>query len=811
MTSLDNPNQLRLKNHYKIPLNILGLTFLFCLFPFILISVGQINSNYSSVYFGEINIRFFSVIWTVIGISASIFTGILAIIDFKIRYDILSALFGIILIASGIFDCYYLFMIGNSYAKTFNPEELFSIWHINRFFYTIVLFLGSYYFVKIPKKLIRTDEQKRTIVYKSTLIIAFVLIICLLLSIFLDNHSLAYKLNLWNIQVDLISYIPIILWLIWILLVMPKLLKRFYGIFPKLLTLSIIPLIFAQLFISFSHSAFNSEFNISHYFKLLGYLIPIIGIALSYIKIVKNENETLYKLDLEIKENKRLNKSLQLREALLTNAEQISNLGSWELDITNNSYKWSDQLYKIYGFDNHNFQPTHAILEQLIDSAYTKKLNKELAYAVRNKTTFAVEYQINRFDGAKRFVLGQGYFDADDKKLIGTIQDITELKEATLKLKNNESLLREAEAISHNGSWEWNNQLQQFFWSDEMCNIHGILPYSRHINLISYLDFVHPEDRQSLENAFKEAKINHAVFTLDYRIIRPNQDIRHVITRAKFKKNENDEHYVIIGNTQDVTILRETERLLEEKINELNMSNKELEQFAYVASHDLQEPLRKIRAFGDRLSSKYSEKLDAEGQDYIQRMQNAAERMQTLIDDLLAFSRATRDNKAFEAVDLNQLIGRILNDLDFTIESAEAQVNFKVDAEVDGVAGQLAQVFQNLISNALKFVKADVKPVVDIYSETHTAEELGLTELTSIPQFTIITIKDNGIGFDEAYKEKIFDLFQRLHTRDEYKGTGIGLAICKKIVENHHGYIKVNSKEGEGAEFKIILPIHQNQ
>lgn len=236
---------------------------------------------------------------------------------------------------------------------------------------------------------------------------------------------------------------------------------------------------------------------------------------------------------------------------------------------------------------------------------------------------------------------------------------------------------------------------------------------------------------------------------------------------------------------------------------ELERSNRELEDFAFVASHDLQEPLRKIRAFSDRLVKKYSAELGDQGRDYISRMYAASERMSRLIEDLLNFSRVSTRQKEFESVDLNELIHEVIDNLDFAISDQSANITVGPLPTVEGDASQLWQVFSNLLSNSLKFTDPNITPAVTI-----TSEDLKEGETPS-PDTTCILVKDNGIGFDEQYKDRIFNLFQRLHGKDEYTGTGIGLAICRKIVERHGGKIEVRSEIGKGTEFRVQLPIHQ--
>lgn len=783
---------------------------LLCIAPLLSI-ILSIAVGKSSVLFFNVRPNFYTSIWTSFGIAAALFTGILAMIDYTIRRELTITLFGITLFISAILDVYYLLILNENAVNAQNiSEALYFIWWVNRLFYSLTLLIGTAFYLKLKSKNLRLPEQKSRIIRRTTIICVIAGITCVLI---IANTStiLQRKLILDRmVQIDLLSFLPLIFLFIWAAFYLPKFMLRFHSIFSKLLILSIAPLFLAQLFMALSTTAFDTYFNAAHYLRFISYLVPLAGIILNYIETVRNEQRIIAKLDVEVKEKQTLTANLLEREALLANAEKISKLGSWELDIRNNSYKWSDELYRIYGFEGNSFQPTHAIAERVVVPEYSKKLSKELSNAVKNKTSFAAEYQIMQPDGSKRYVLNQGYFSGKENKLIGTIQDITELKEATLKLRKNETLLREGEAVSHNGSWEWHSNHEHIFWSDEMFNIHGYLPHSTIVTISSYFNFIHPEDSQELRKIFAEARKNKTSFKANYRIIRPSGEIRYMSTTAKFKADEVGDGYAYLGNTQDVTQLKEAQRKLEEKINELNVSNKDLEQFAYVASHDLQEPLRKIRAFGDRLKNRFAEQVDEEGKDYINRMQNAAERMQTLIDDLLAFSKVTRQAKAFEPVNLHQLISKVLRDLDYTIESSDAQISLSVNETVEGIAPQLAQVFQNIISNSLKFIKPDIQPRIDISSQTLMGNNVPVNGAIANVSYCVIKITDNGIGFDESYAGKIFDLFQRLHSRTEYKGTGIGLAICKKIVENHSGFIFAKSIEGEGASFFIVLPLKSN-
>jgi PAS domain S-box-containing protein len=242
---------------------------------------------------------------------------------------------------------------------------------------------------------------------------------------------------------------------------------------------------------------------------------------------------------------------------------------------------------------------------------------------------------------------------------------------------------------------------------------------------------------------------------------------------------------------------------------ELAHSNRELQEFASIASHDLQEPLRKISAFSYQLKNRFGEVLTDQGLDYLERMQNAVQRMQTLIDDLLILSRVTTKAQPFVRVNLNQVTQEVLSDLEVRIQQSGARVEVGELPIIDADPIQMRQLLQNLISNALKFHRQEQPRVVKIYSQRIKGEDNSSTKNSSAVELCQIIVEDNGIGFDEKYLDRIFNAFQRLHGRSEYEGTGIGLAICRKIAERHGGIITATSTLGQEAKFIVTLPLQQ--
>lgn len=247
---------------------------------------------------------------------------------------------------------------------------------------------------------------------------------------------------------------------------------------------------------------------------------------------------------------------------------------------------------------------------------------------------------------------------------------------------------------------------------------------------------------------------------------------------------------------------------LENKIENLNRSNSELEQFAYSASHDLQEPLRKIKSFSDRIVQKHADELSPESRILLDKVSGSAGRMQRLIHDLLAFSQLMRAQSSREPVSLNKVLKEVRSNLALVIAEKNAVISSDDLPVVNAYPSQMAQLFQNLIENSLKYSRPDLPPAIGISYAVVKGSEIGnCMPAHRLLDFHSFTLTDNGIGFEEEFAEKVFALFQRLHGRENYEGTGIGLAICKRVVTNHNGYITAKAIKGLGASFSFYLPL----
>lgn len=330
---------------------------------------------------------------------------------------------------------------------------------------------------------------------------------------------------------------------------------------------------------------------------------------------------------------------------------------------------------------------------------------------------------------------------------------------------------------------------------------------------------LHPDDRQRAFNVWQHSLKTGEPYEIEYRFKACDGTYRWFLGRALPLRDENGKILKWFGTCTDIHDQKMMNDILEAKVKErtrelqkanaeLEVSNNELLQFASVASHDLKEPLRKIHMFSNLIKERYLAQMDGAAE-YMDRIISASARMTKLINDLLTLTRLS-SNSMIEKVALNHIVDEVISDLELAITERNAKIETGNLPSAEVVSGQMRQVFQNLISNALKFSKKDVAPKVKIVSEI-----VDRCSLQAKPHpngdFCRITITDNGIGFDNQYAEKIFTIFQRLHTREQYEGTGIGLAITKKIIEKHNGIIAASSKEGEGSKFIIVLPLKQKE
>jgi PAS domain S-box-containing protein len=382
---------------------------------------------------------------------------------------------------------------------------------------------------------------------------------------------------------------------------------------------------------------------------------------------------------------------------------------------------------------------------------------------------------------------------------------LDQLQQAQQALQSSEERYTLAVMGANDGIWDWDLLNNTVYFSPRWEKILGYAESEFEQSLEAWFGHQHPQDLPELRAAIEgHLQGDTPYLQHEHRMTRKDGAECWVMCRGSAVRDAEGIPYRMAGSMTDISDRKAAAQMLARQSEELTRSNQELEQFAYIASHDLQEPLRKIEAFGDRLKRKYDKTLDEQGHDYLARMQNAAGRMRTLIQDLLSFSRVTTQSRDFAPLSLSTLLEDVLGDLEVRIQETHAQVIVGDLPNLEADALQMRQLFQNLIGNALKFQQPGVLPIIKIECSEENAVDSDPAQ-----SFYCITVSDNGIGFDEKYLDRIFKVFQRLHGRNEYEGTGIGLAVCAKIVERHGGQLTAQSAPDQGATFIVRLPLTQ--
>jgi PAS domain S-box-containing protein len=461
--------------------------------------------------------------------------------------------------------------------------------------------------------------------------------------------------------------------------------------------------------------------------------------------------------------------------------------------------------------------------------------------AFKTQQPFSGEFRVLTPSGDYRWLLAHGtarfHSDGSLAGYISACMDVTPQKvnqqqahRAHQELQGAYEQARLSKEAADLGTFDMDVTTNHMIWDERCRTLFGI----SHSDIVSFnTDFIanlHPDDQERIVDTIKNVfikSVSNGDYDVEYRTIGvEDQQIRWVRAKGKAYFNEADEPVRFIGSVLDITPQMNALKKIEEVVTErtlelaganhqlresnalLARSNENLQQFAYVASHDLQEPLRKIQQFGDLLKKGQADKT-GETILYLERMQSAASRMSMLIKDLLDFSRISTQRDASDSVSLQRVVERVVSTLELRVEELGAQIRVGSLPTVLGDSSQLGQLFQNLMSNALKFHRPGSSPRIEVTAQWLAAEHLpaGIKPGRGAIAYHRIDVVDNGIGFDEKYLDRIFQVFQRLHGKNEFAGTGIGLAICEKVVLNHGGAITAMSQPGQGATFSVYLPV----
>ncbi|MEZ0607048.1 ATP-binding protein [Fibrella sp. WM1] len=532
----------------------------------------------------------------------------------------------------------------------------------------------------------------------------------------------------------------------------------------------------------------------------------------------------------------------QAEQDRLQYALQAAQIGTWNLDVNRQQVWWDDRCQELYGLrgqDVVSYQQLLALvyeedrprMDQAIQSAL--ELSSTGHYDVQFRTAMT-----QAADGQPRWLHAQGRAYVDVRgaayRLSGVVRDITAQVQTRQQLEISKARFRSLVINSPTATVLFvgpqividsvNQPMLRIWGKDESVMgqpIHEVMPELAGQPFLDLLRRVYDTGesyhqaetraRVVVEGQWQESWFNFAynpVYAPDgsiYGVLNTATDVttQVVALRAseqRYRRLSEELEKRVIQRTQELNLANQ----------DLKRSNENLQQFAYIASHDLQEPLRKIQSFGDLVLKQTAAPLDDQSRFMLQRMIEAGNRMSVLVNDLLTFSRVKTRQEAFKLVSLQKIVARVLDTLDLAMEQVGASIHLQALPRINGDEMQLGQLFQNLLSNALKFAADGRKPVISI-----TVEELERTALPATvspsshaQRFYQINVVDNGIGFDTKYLDRIFQVFQRLHGKNQYTGTGIGLAICQRVVENHGGAITAQSQPGQGATFIVYLPSH---
>ena len=491
--------------------------------------------------------------------------------------------------------------------------------------------------------------------------------------------------------------------------------------------------------------------------------------------------------------------SLRRAEERFELAMRGSSVGFWEWDIPTGAIFWSPRYLEILGITGGNDRRAIAEFVERQHPDDRERIREALQDHLERRVPYDVEYRLRRENGEYGWVhaRGQAVWDSSGaaRRMAGSVDDITARKTADQALLQSEERYELAVRGTGVGIWDWDVKTGEIFWSEALRRLLTQSIDEPVVSVETFVERIHEDDRQRVMDLLNRHLAGEAEYRVEYRACLPDGQVIWVHTRGQAVWNAAGEPVRMAGSCHDTTERKESELQLQRQAVELQRINRELDQFASVASHDLQEPLRKITSFGALLARDYSDRLDDRGRVLIDRMVDGARRLRELIHDLLDYSRSSNDAMRLEPVPLGSLITEICADFQLMIAETGAVIECESDAILLGDPLLLRQMFQNLLSNSLKY-RSEAAPQITI--SACQSEDRTLWRLC---------VRDNGIGFSNRHAKRVFEMFKRLHPRDEYPGTGIGLALCQRVVERHGGGIRVESEPGQGTAIHIDWPV----
>jgi PAS domain S-box-containing protein len=525
---------------------------------------------------------------------------------------------------------------------------------------------------------------------------------------------------------------------------------------------------------------------------------------------------------MDITEKQDIVHRLQNSESLYKQAQALSHIGNWTWDIATNKVVWSEELYRIFGLTDFREEITFEKYMSYIHPQDKEMLLGYLQNSLKAGEAYNFYHRILLPDGTLKYIQSRGevLIGADGKptQLIGTGQDVTRQQLTERELRSSQEFIQKIADTTPSLIASYNINTGSYTFINKA--IESILGYEPAEVLAKGLEFfmeiIHPDDiAPTLEKntrALEEANTkddkndNEKTVEFKYRLRHKNGDYHWFHTFGTvFDRNSEGKVEHLLNVSIDITEQELAEQSLQQKNIELQQSNASLEEYAYVASHDLKEPLRKIATFSDRLITTQGDELNENARLYLDKIIDSSRRMQSMISDLLSVS-VISGNKSFEVKSLEDLLNDAKQTLEYKIEEKNARIISDGLPVMMVVPSQFRQLFLNLLTNSLKFAREGITPEIKITHQYLRPSQVASYDLTKAPRYLKINFADNGIGFDNQFANKIFTIFQRLHGKSEYEGTGIGLAICRKVTENHGGTIIAKGTVNGGSTFTIIIP-----
>lgn len=491
--------------------------------------------------------------------------------------------------------------------------------------------------------------------------------------------------------------------------------------------------------------------------------------------------------------------------------------------LTSNSVRQYYNLDSLLVLINLRFILLSHSLELIAEKADKKILDENLIHGkqvmdlLRNQTNKMIDLEVSYFEDHQKKYAHEVYFTPLSTlflilfslfvfvlAFIKINRDLGMLKRANADLRLTTESFKHAEEIGNFSSWQWHVDSNKYIFSDNQYGLFGVEPNSFEPTIENFLEFVHPDDRHIVSEGVKTALSERKPSNAFFRVIRKDGTLRYFKSVARL--TDFHDNLVFIGINSDITEQHLSNIALEERNRELEQSNAELASFNHIASHDLQEPLRKIQTFISRINEREAGSISNTSKEYFDKIQLSVKKMRTLINDLLLFSRTSKSEKVYKKSDLNILLENAQQEIITDIEDKKAVITSTRLPILNVIPFQIQQLFLNLIGNSLKYSKPGIPPEIKINCEVVSSGEYPVLKNSHL-WFYKISITDNGLGFEQDYSESLFVLFYRLNQITDFPGSGIGLSICKKIVENHGGYIIAEGKPDIGATFTVFLPV----